>query len=226
MNLPKFSETQLALVKPLMSSKLKTLEQILPDNWDPEKINPALEIFGGMLADTERFAGRLKVFVGRLLVLAQRNPDIYTSRGHKTFEEYRMAVCKETSMGRSNVSDGKMIVEHFPNLAMERYDTVGPTKLIHLCKFLSQDHSDCNKLLDYAAAHTLEELKAHTVKKGYLTSGQTYGGTLIVTGDGGQIKELNELIARYAPLVGSEKPIDVILEAFHEASTEWDKKAA
>lgn len=225
MNIQNLTETQRALIKPLINSKLKTLEQILPDTWDPAKINPALETFAGMLADAEVFTGRLKVFVGRLLALARRNPEVYTSLGHTKFEDYRMAVCKKTSMGRTNASDGKMIVEHFPNLAMEKYDAVGPTKLMFLCKFLSQDKSDCTKILDYAQAHTLEELKAHSVKKGYLTHGQTYGGTLLVTGDGGQVKDLNERIAKYAPLVGSDRPIDVILAAFDEASTEWDKKA-
>jgi len=226
----KVTDAQKQEVNALVTKK-GDITVVIPETMSAADIHSKLMSFFAVKEEMEAIVNRkLKPVIGRLLVLASNLPEIWSTRGYDSFEQYlQKEVCDRFGIARSNALEGKRIMEKFPSLAMETYREIGVTKLALAARFTSQEETGHKKILEAAAkAGTVEEFRSHCVKKGYIAAGETTGDALRITGTKKDIREIRGFLDRadVQACVGSESWSKVILAMTQECDAEWTQKGA
>jgi hypothetical protein len=199
----------------------KSIELTLPENLDAREIGSYLRHSFSMLSKVELSRDKLKAVIGRLLVLAQKNPEVWQKQGFDSSEEMIQDLKKKYKISRSTLFEIRACTKAFPKLTLEQVAAVGSQNLVLLSKFSKQENSDAPKLLKWATENTHEKLKEILVSKGYLGDGEADGASITLTGSLAEIKELRRYLAREDLQEYAGKGITMILAALNEAEAEW-----
>jgi hypothetical protein len=203
----------------------KSIELTIPDNLDAREIGSYLRHSFSMLGKAEIARDKMKAVIGRLLVLAQKNPEVWQKQGFDTHEDMIQDLKKKYKISRSTMFEIRSCTKAYPRLTLEQVAAVGSENLKVLSKFSTQDNSDAPKLLKWATENTTEKLKELLVKKGYLGEGEAEGASITITGSLAEIKELREYLGREDLQSYAGKGIAMILAALNEAEAEWSTAA-
>jgi hypothetical protein len=199
------------------------LKEVIPDDLEPEKINASLEACCTMASNLDEAQGTLKPIIGRLLILAQRNPETFEKLGCKSFEDYCTLISKKTGRCRSNLREAMFLQKKWSDLPAEEYKRIGITKLLLVAKFTSQSETGHKKILNEVAKKTIDEAKEWVVEKGYLDKGETSGATLTITGSKKDIKEIREFLNRedIQAAAGTSDFAKILIAMTQEVESEW-----
>lgn len=108
---------------------------------------------------------RLRPIIGKFLLIAQKNPLIYTSRGYKTFEEFiTEGVCNTLHLSRTEAYQSKRIASMFPDLTPEDVVEIGTLKMDILCRALKgKDDPRYVEALGMAKMLPVEEFRTYMI---------------------------------------------------------------
>lgn len=204
--------------------KSGALTEVLPETMSAPKINEAMQAIALSLSNLQRREGRLKPMIGRLLVLAKNNSDVYTEKGYETYEEYKQKeIGEKFGLARTAYQDAKRMVEKFPSLAMDDYEAAGVTNMMIMCRVTDQSQKGHTKILAKAKALTTEEFVKWLEDSGIVTKGELDGGNFRVPGNKDQVKEVSAFFddPEIAAHVGSDNYMIILLALTQECAIEW-----
>lgn len=207
----------------------KQITLALPDDLDPKDVTKHIKNTCSLMIKAEISHDKLDSVLGRLLVIVRKNPEIYEKAGYDTFGQYlKQEVIAKFKAKRSNVYQAKRIMEHFGNLTIEQYGSVGTQKLLLLCKFTGQDDAGSAKLLKLASEKTFDEFKEFLEDKGYLGKDESTGASLTLKGSLAKIKELKRFLKRTDIQAAAESadPLVIILAMSQEVDADWTETGA
>jgi hypothetical protein len=109
----------------------ETAEQLIPDTIAPEDLWEKLSATAKALERIGRAISRLKPFLGRMLIVLQKYPDLYKDLGYPNFNEFMTRGCEELfGVSRSEAFACKRIAEVFGNaLTPGQMEEIGLSKL-------------------------------------------------------------------------------------------------
>jgi hypothetical protein len=104
---------------------------------------------------------KIRPIIGKLLLIAQKNPSLYRELGYGTFDQFLSeGVCGSLGLSRTDAYNAKRVASKFPSLTPEAVAEIGPVKLDILCRALpSEDDSRFEKAVALAKALPVEEFK-------------------------------------------------------------------
>lgn len=187
-----------------------------------------ITVAASLISKMEKANSVIKPILGRMLLLASNCEGFLEEAGCAKIGDFDKKLTKETGLSRATLYDCRKIYEKFPNLAIEKYQEIGSTKLLIAAKYTSQEETGSGKVLKKAETLTTDEFKAWSVDQGYLGHGDVTGASLSITGSKSQIKAIQSFLddEECKAHAGSSKPAVIILAALQEASTEWSQANA
>lgn len=199
---------------------------ILPDDMPALELLTNIRICGSQIANLDRTSAVLKYALGRMMVMADRNPLFLEAGGFKNFKEFEEDLKGRTKLGRSTLWSWKPIYEALPDLTREQLDTIPARSLYLIAQHVPESKQQA--LLETAPQVTYEELKTHAEEQGFISPGQIGGASLIVSGSREQILELKSFLMNPSVLeyCGTTEAIEVLLSAIAETQssvTGWPK---
>jgi hypothetical protein len=212
-----------AWLKEVMRSSSR-IDVAIPDDLGPQEIASRIRQTSELAVRVETSRDKTHAVLGRLLMLARRNPQSYEALGYENFTDYlNEEVAIKYGVGRTTAMNCKRIAEKYGSLGIETYAAVSEQKLLFLAKFSSGSDSNAPKLLKAASEKTFEQLRTWSEEKGYLGIDEAVGATLTITGSLNKVKQLRRFLARedVRAHVESDDPLEILLAAIAEVDCDW-----
>lgn len=211
------------------------IDEVVPSTMAPEEIIESLDTAMAVSATMDRQQGKLKLFIGRLLTLASEKEESYTKLGFATFEEFIQGYVKPRyNISRPNIFECKKLYKSWGAVvSIEQYDGIPVTNLLYAAKFTDQGESNHKKVLELAFTKPVAEFQQICEDKGWITRAEGKGATYTLKGSKAKIKKLFSFLKDPAMqgkdadgvqtenAAGTDNPLDMILAAFEECSSEW-----
>jgi hypothetical protein len=223
---PTASETD--VIKDLLRAG-KNITLAVPDDLDARDVSRYIKSTCSLLVKSEIGRDKLTAVLGRLLVLARKNKEVWGKAGYDSFSEFlQKEVVEKFGISRSTMYEAKKILTAFPDLTMEQYGAAGSQKLLLLSKFTSQSDSGSTKLIKAASEKSYDQLKEYCEEKGYLGADDATGASFVIKGSLSKIKELRKFLARedIRAVAESDDPLTIILAMTQEVDSEWTEQGA
>lgn len=161
-----------------------TPEDLIPDGTPPERVWEYFSVCCKSVTYIEKAGEVIQRYVGRLLVMMQRYPEIYKSRGYRTLDDFISRGAEQLfGMSRATAYRLKRIAEAFPSLSAQDYTQIGTTKLGVLAKVTSEkDPTTYRELLEKARQPevTSEILIKTAVEQNLASNGDLETKTLVI----------------------------------------------
>lgn len=197
----------------------------VPENLPAESILSGIRACVKWLNRADRVSYKLKPVLGRLMILAKKNPDVYKAAGYKTYTEFLKTELEEKfHISHSSLYEIAKVIKTFPNLTLEQYGKIPTASLLLLAKFTDYTRADHKKLLLKASEMTFDKLKEWVVEKGYLDKSDVESGaTFSLTGSRTAVGRFTKFfkdkrVVAYCESDNWGKILDAMIE---ECSIEW-----
>jgi len=167
---------------------------------------------------------KLRPIIGRLLLLMKNNPESYQAKGFRTFEDFlRLEVGGNWGVGRSTAYECIRQVEKWPDLDIDTYLKIGPSKFAVINKFSDQSHSDHKRVLEKAKTCTLTRLREWAETTGRVNKGETVPAMVVIPTTLETKRCWEELIhnRQCIEACGSEAPGVILQHMIEEFSSVW-----
>lgn len=161
------SENEKALLYSLISEETISIDVLLNKDSTDQELDEALNVCMKSHGKLYKANMRLKPVIGRLLCLISEHPEIYKSRGYKSFDKFMSEyIPKETGMTRSEAYNCRRIMESFPSLTVKDFEETGYVNLTLLCRVTKDSEPSRDTWMEKAKEMTVEGLKEELVKEG------------------------------------------------------------
>jgi hypothetical protein len=205
----------------------KSITLAVPDDLDPRDINSYIKHTCSLMSKAEISHDKLRAVLGRLLVLARKNKEVWGKAGVDTYEEFIQDIVSKYKISRSTLFEIRKYMTAFPDLAVADYGTIGSQKLLLLSRFTQQSDGGSTKLLKAATEKSYDDLKAWVEEKGYLGADEATGGSLTLKGSLADIKKLKKFLGRDdIKAHAGEDPLGIVLAMTMEVEAEWSEQGA
>jgi len=234
----KLTPTQDNILKAILGSKTKTIEQMIPSDIAVEDFKQTLPAVCIQLGKAAVMEEVLIPALGRLMLLAQQREELWNDKYDK-YDDFVAGVGAETGYKRTSLYEFRHLADRWSHVVEGAgFQRIGRVKLKRIGGVIDKGKEDTNKakeLLSFAETHTLEELDEMLDKK-YHT-----GGAAAATGaynkypcNKKQAKEhakwfsTPEVMAFATSLTGKKSigTAEIIDAMIAECSTEWLKQGA
>jgi hypothetical protein len=131
----------------------------------------AIECSAKVYTEYKRAQVQLKTVIGKLLIAIESYPEVYQSRGYRTYDDFITRGCREIfHLPRSEAYRGKRLASAWPNLSPSEVSEIGEGHLYVLSGFTSAADPASAGWLDVARNSTLDQLKDRIVQSGEATT--------------------------------------------------------
>lgn len=195
----------------------------LPDNIDVDSYWRFLSAASQTSTILNILSLRLRPAIGRMFLLASQNPELYTARGYKTFEEFIVDVCeKKLGISRALGFQAKKIMKAFPAISGERFQNIGIANLLVAEQFTDATQPSCEKHLQQAEEMSHDEFVTYAEQGGWIVPGSAEWTTIHVKAT----REIADAWEAFAadPKVQSvcgKEPFQILTHLLEEGSTIW-----
>jgi len=111
------------------------VDVVIPEDIDPGALWDSLAVCCKVLVRMKGAACKLKPLVGRMLLVVQNYPDIYQSRGYKTYDDFVTRGMEELlGISRAEAYHCKRIAKNLPWVTSAQFEQIGIAKLELLAK--------------------------------------------------------------------------------------------
>lgn len=222
----KLSKHEDELLQALLKDKSKILAVSIPDDSAPADVLTAIRSCCSMIGKMEGSSGKIKALLGRLMVLARKNEEVWKQAGYKSYDKFVSGELEQKyGMSRASLWEAKRIMTAFPDLTINTYGQIGTQKLTLLAKYTNYKDGACEKLLQRAQENTHETLRLYLEDK-YSDPGGTIGASFKLTGSKAKVRELEKFLKRedIQAAAESDDPLEIILAMTQEVEAEWIEK--
>jgi hypothetical protein len=219
----KLTTDEQALLRELLEEDSQ-IEVVVPASSSGEWLYGGLETCCKALNYLDRQSNRLKPIIGRMLLLIQKDPEIYRSRGYRNFEDFLLrGVCEAMQLSRSNLYEVKRLASKWPNLSLEKYEQLGPTKLNVLSKFTDQSCVNHEKYIDKALSMTATKFRSWAEEQKLIAEGEATPVviTIATTQDIASLWQSFVNDGRIQSYCGSASHGVILARLIQECSIEW-----
>jgi len=176
----KFKPDEEKLLQTLVLSDSSRISEVIPKTITAEELHENLTVCCRALGRLDRASNVLKPLIGRMLLIVKET-EAHKDMGYATYSAFiEEEVCGKLGLSRSNLYEARKIISAFPSLSLERYEKVGPTKLLIAAKFSRQSDTSSTKLLDKAESMPVKEFRQYAAEQGAVEPGDTQGGTIVI----------------------------------------------
>lgn len=106
------------------------VDVVIPDSIQPDDLWRSMELCCNVLIRMKDATKKLKPMVGRMLLVLQRYPEIYKSRGYKRFDDFMTdGMDKLMGISRAEAYHCMRIAKNLPSLTPSDWDKIGIAKL-------------------------------------------------------------------------------------------------
>jgi len=169
-----------SLVRGLLDPEA-TLEIAVPDTVNADDFWNSLGVCCKAMKVMRRMTERLRPVIGRMLLVAQKNPDIYTGKGYATFESFITdGVCEHLGLSRSDAYEAKRIAEHWPGLTPEEYAEVGSVKMTMITRVTNGTSKLGRKLIEQAKGLSVKDFRRILETRGLVSRGEFQGAVIVI----------------------------------------------
>lgn len=200
----------------------------IPDTIDDDSLWDALQVCCKVERNCRRVSTVLKMLVGRALILMEKRPEMYKSRG---FDSLNALISNKVrglpaTMGitRSELYRAKGVAESFPTLSMSEFREVGFNKMAMISQVVTEKDSNAQEWLDRAKTSTMEQLEDAIYRSNNnIPVGSLEMDTLTITLNKAEKDEIEEFLGKpeWQAYCGTGQPAAMLLRAIQESTTEW-----
>jgi hypothetical protein len=190
----------------------------------PDKLWEAIQVTVRIYASTKKAQAQLKPVIGKLLIELEKFPEIYQSRGYRTFDEFMsLGGPQLLGMPRSECYRAKRLSATWPNLTPEDFSEIGEQKLYALSTFTSYSDPKAEHWLDVARASTHDQLLDTISQSGENTKGNLVPAQISFTTSLELKTAINEYFSNTAAqsVVGTSDRGSMLMAAIAVARSDW-----
>lgn len=152
-----------AMLSTLLSSSDR-VDMAIPENISESDLWATLSICGRVLVPIRRASTQLKVIIGRIVHLIQQRPEVYESRGFRSFDAFmsdaERGMPAMTGISRAELFKARATANGLgPSINMEDVRQVGITKIGLIAGVTSPGSATQKALMEAAKTDTIPELR-------------------------------------------------------------------
>ena len=204
------------------------VDMAIPEEIDPKELWRTLGICSRVFVRVRRANVALKILIGRAIILIQKKPEIYESRGFKTFDDFMSfpnGLQSITGISRAELFKAKSTAASLgPTINMEDVRQAGITKITMIAGVTDPGTATQKALIEAAKTDTVQQLKERIARSGMqLQVGDLSLETLQVMVTTTQKKFIQDFLnnARVRAYVGSDSQGVILERLVQECESEW-----
>lgn len=186
-----------------------TMDQMFPMDGDPMLFMERVHLLAKGFASVRDFHNRVKMMLGRAMLVASKRPDVYQSAGFRRFEDLVGAVSRTYFISRSEIFKAKALAVTFPDLTPNDFAAIGITKLAVIAQALTDDVTEPGRqyLIEKAKTTQYKELIKDVQERYHFADGDLELGVVTIVTSRAILKRWNEFIKdpKVAAFFGTEK---------------------
>lgn len=204
----------------------------VPDNMDPRELWSMLELCSRTFLRARQLGGILKLLIGRALIVIQKTPEIYESRGFRSFDAFMSddvrGLPAMTGISRPELFKAKLVAgSSGPDMNLDDARKIGFTKMHIVCSVETSKETQ-KVLMEAAKTDTIPQLRERIARSNLqVQSGDITWDVLQVTVTQTQKRLIQQFMSN--PLVRayceSESPGMILERMIQEVSEEWSIRA-
>ncbi len=157
------SESERTILSTLLSSNGR-VDLVIPDKMDPNELWRTLDICARVFVRVRRASGQLKLLIGRALLVIQDTPEIYTSRGFESFNDFvsdeQTGLPAMTGISRGELFKAKAVAKSVgPGMRSEDIREIGFSKVQLVAAAAPSGSPKFNALIEAAKFDTVPQLR-------------------------------------------------------------------
>ena len=204
----------------------------IPDEMDPRELWRTLEICSRVFVRVRRASGQLKLLIGRALLVIQKTPEVYKSRGFSSFDEFMTDEARGlpsfTGISRAELYKAKTVAQSVgPDMSLEDAREVGFTKM-QLIAGANMEPAEQKQYIEDAKTMTIPQLREKIAKSDLNIDADDLEYDLIqVPATKAQKKLFQEFTSnpQVRAYCGTDSPATILERAIQEAEAEWIARA-
>ena len=215
----------------LLSMLLRRDEQIdivIPASTSADQLWESLTLCAKVFGPVNKARQILKLLIGRMLNLMQDRPELYESRGFRSFDQFmsdeKRGLPKILNISRGELYKTKSVAERNPSLPISDYREIGFSKLAALGPVTREGNSDYPAWINAAKTSTLTELREQIYRSdANIPPGSLEMDMLVLPMTKADKDEIEEFIGdpQMQAVSGSRDRAKVLVNATREARMEW-----
>ena len=229
---PRNQETLSQEERVILASLLSQNDRVdlaVPDNIDPRDLWKTLEICARVFVRVRQASAQLKVLIGRALLVIQKNPEVYESRGFSSFDAFMSDTERGlpliTGISRAELFKAKSVAASIgPDANLEDIREIGFTKAQLIAGVTDPGSSAQKALIEAAKSETIPQLRERIARSGInIESGDLEWDSLVLSVTKTQKQRVQEFFSnpQVRAYCNTESPGMILERLVEECSEEW-----
>lgn len=223
----KYTEKEEAIAHQLTAPKAK-IEVLIPEDMNADDFDVAFSAVSKIYARATLQAQAMFPILGRLLYVAEKNPELWNKKFDK-FTDFRIATADKFGVARSTSYDAWDYARRwYEVLPPSDFSTVGRVKIKMISNYIGkgdESKATARKLVEFAKEHTADELDAHMDKTLHTGRGSSTGAFFKIPCNKKQLKVFAEWFGdpKIHAKTGKDKVADILELMIDECqSSNWE----
>lgn len=144
------------------------VDMAIPDDISEGDLWRTLSICGRVFVPIRRASTQLKIIIGRAINLIQQRPEIFESRGFRSFDDFMSlphGLQQMTGISRAELFKAKATANALgPTINMEDVRQIGITKIQMVAQYSEPGTPSQDALIEVAKTHTVPQLREHIAR--------------------------------------------------------------
>lgn len=205
----------------------------VPDNMDPRELWRTLEICSRVFLRVRHASGQLKLLIGRALLVIQNTPEVYESRGFRSFDAFmsdqERGLPAMTGISRAELFKAKSVAGSVgPEMNLNDAREIGFTKLQIVASVTDPGTATQRALMESAKTDTIPQLKERIARSSLqVQTGDMTWDLLQITVTQSQKQFVQAFLnnPRVRAYCESESPGMILQRMIEEVASEWEIQA-
>lgn len=200
-------------------------QAILPEGCNAQHFWDRLDVLSKALSGAKILEIRLRPLLGRILLLAQQNPEYYTSRGFRSFDKFVESL-RIFGIKRSTAYHAKNTAERMPSLTPSEFEAIGVEKANVLVRFTDDSKPSFREHYERALSMSVDDFTRDAEKRGLINPGEADQGVIKIY----TTQEIKEHWDDFASGILAQNKCTtadhgvILLHTIQEASSSWANK--
>lgn len=203
-----------------------SLDVVVPGTMDGDTLWKSLEACCRVASHITKASQKIKPVIGRLLVVLKDHPEVYQSRGYRTYENFLSRGLDDLfGISRTEAYALRKVAEKFPSLSVAQFQAIGTTKLYAMAAAIGEGEPGCEAVIEKALQPqtTKEQLREFIAEVKYEDAGERQLTDLTITFTKADAAALKQFLnaPETTAYVGTEAWGTKIMRMMAECAGEW-----
>lgn len=156
--------TEERLILAALLTRDDRVDLAIPDKMDPRELRRTLDICSRVFLRVRHASGQLKLLIGRALLVIQNTPEVYTSQGFTSFDEFMSdgdrGLPHQTGISRAELYKAKSVAASVgPNMNLQDAREIGFSKMQLVAGYTEAGSTAQRELMQVAKTATMPQLR-------------------------------------------------------------------